>query len=84
MASRGDSRWDDPQARLFLHYGDLTDGAGLRGVLTKCRPDEVYNLGAQSHVRFSFDQPVFTTQVDFDEGLRRMIDWYRSEMPDEK
>jgi len=54
----------DPEARLFLHYGDLTDGAGLRQVLTQCRPDEVYNLGAQSHVRVSFDQPVYTAQVD--------------------
>jgi len=54
----------DPQARLFLHYGDLTDGAGLRRVLTACRPEEVYNLGAQSHVRVSFDQPVYTVQTD--------------------
>jgi GDPmannose 4,6-dehydratase len=54
----------DPEARLFLHYGDLTDGAGLRQVLTACEPDEVYNLGAQSHVRVSFDQPVYTAQVD--------------------
>ena len=53
----------DPQARLFLHYGDLTDGTGLRQVLTKVEPDEIYNLGAQSHVRVSFDQPVYTAQV---------------------
>jgi len=51
-------------ARLFLHYGDLTDGTRLREVITKVKPDEVYNLGAQSHVRVSFDQPVYTTQVD--------------------
>ncbi|MDP7162571.1 MAG: GDP-mannose 4,6-dehydratase, partial [Phycisphaerae bacterium] len=49
--------------RLFLHYGDLSDGTGLRHVLTACQPDEVYNLGAQSHVRVSFDQPVYTAQV---------------------
>ncbi|MFI5379727.1 MAG: GDP-mannose 4,6-dehydratase [Tepidisphaerales bacterium] len=54
----------DPDARLFLHYGDLTDGPGLRNVLTKVQPHEVYNLGAQSHVRVSFDQPVYTVQVD--------------------
>jgi GDPmannose 4,6-dehydratase len=54
----------DPEARLFLHYGDLSDGAGLRQILTACQPDEVYNLGAQSHVRVSFDQPVYTAQVD--------------------
>jgi len=59
--------YQDPHekgARLFLHYGDLTDGSGLRQVLTEVQPDEVYNLGAQSHVRVSFDQPVYTAQVD--------------------
>lgn len=54
----------EPNPRLVLHYGDLTDGAGLRQVLTACQPDEVYNLGAQSHVRVSFDQPVYTCQAD--------------------
>src|SRR3954464_5078413 len=53
-----------PGTRLFLHYGDLTDGIGLREVLTGVQPDEVYNLGAQSHVRVSFDQPVYTVQSD--------------------
>src|SRR5438067_3005017 len=54
----------DPNARLFLHYGDLVDGIGLREILTRVQPDEVYNLGAQSHVRVSFDQPVYTVQAD--------------------
>src|SRR5436190_3055007 len=54
----------DPATRLFLHYGDLVDGIGLREILTRVRPDEVYNLGAQSHVRVSFDQPVYTVQTD--------------------
>jgi len=54
----------DPEARLFLHFADLSDGMGLREVLTRVQPDEVYNLGAQSHVRVSFDQPVYTAQVD--------------------
>ncbi|MGA2230419.1 MAG: GDP-mannose 4,6-dehydratase [Tepidisphaeraceae bacterium] len=54
----------DPNARLFLHYGDLVDGTGLREILTRVVPDEVYNLGAQSHVRVSFDQPVYTVQTD--------------------
>jgi GDPmannose 4,6-dehydratase len=54
----------DPAARLFLHYGDLVDGIGLREILTRVAPDEVYNLGAQSHVRVSFDQPVYTVQTD--------------------
>jgi GDPmannose 4,6-dehydratase len=54
----------NPEARLFLHYGDLVDGTGIREILTRVRPDEVYNLGAQSHVRVSFDQPVYTVQTD--------------------
>jgi GDPmannose 4,6-dehydratase len=54
----------NPEARLFLHYGDLVDGTGLREVLTRVKPDEVYNLAAQSHVRVSFDQPVYTVQAD--------------------
>jgi GDPmannose 4,6-dehydratase len=53
-----------PNARIFLHYGDLVDGTGLREILTRVKPDEVYNLGAQSHVRVSFDQPVYTVQTD--------------------
>jgi len=53
-----------PNANLFLHYGDLVDGTGLREILTRVQPDEVYNLGAQSHVRVSFDQPVYTVQTD--------------------
>lgn len=48
---------------LFLHYGDLTDFNSLLGILTKYNPDEVYNLGAQSHVRVSFDMPVYTGET---------------------
>ena len=47
-------------ARLFLHYGDLNDGASLRRILEEVQPTEIYNLGAQSHVRVSFDMPEFT------------------------
>jgi GDPmannose 4,6-dehydratase len=54
----------DPKAKLFLHYGDLVDGMGIREVLTRVKPSEVYNLGAQSHVRVSFDQPVYTVASD--------------------
>jgi len=64
---RIDHLYRDPHelgARLRLHYGDLTDGAGLRQVLSAVLPDEVYNLGAQSHVRVSFDQPVYTAEAD--------------------
>lgn len=47
-------------ARLFLHYGDLTDGTTLRRILEEVQPIEIYNLGAQSHVRVSFDSPEYT------------------------
>ena len=54
----------EQDTRLFLHYGDLVDGIGLREILTRVRPDEVYNLAAQSHVRVSYEQPVYTIQTD--------------------
>jgi GDPmannose 4,6-dehydratase len=54
----------DPEARMFLHYGDFTDAAGLRRILQRVMPDEVYNLGAQSHVKVSFEQPEYTGNVD--------------------
>lgn len=50
----------NPEARLFLHYGDLTDGVTLRRILEEVKPLEIYNLGAQSHVRVSFDSPEYT------------------------
>ena len=53
----------DPNARLFLHYGDLTDGQALTNLVLDLEPDEIYNLGAQSHVRVSFDSPVYTLQT---------------------
>jgi GDPmannose 4,6-dehydratase len=51
-------------ANLTLHYGDLSDGTALRRVLEKVQPDEIYNLGAQSHVRVSFDIAEYTADVD--------------------
>lgn len=50
----------NPDTRLFLHYGDLTDGSRLVTLLSQIRPDEIYNLAAQSHVRVSFDEPEYT------------------------
>lgn len=64
--ARIDHLYRDPHetdVRLFLHYGDLADGTGLRRVLEKVQPDEVYNLGAQSHVKVSFEQPEYTADV---------------------
>jgi len=63
---RLDPIYADPHERgtaLFLHYGDVTDGASLRHILEKSRPDEIYNLAAQSHVRVSFDQAEYTADV---------------------
>ncbi len=48
---------------MFLHYGDLTDGQNLTNLVLDVQPDEIYNLGAQSHVRVSFDAPAYTVQV---------------------
>jgi len=50
-------------AKLFLHHGDLSDAGNIRKVLEAICPDEFYNLGAQSHVRISFDQPEYTADV---------------------
>ena len=55
---------DDLDGRFFLHYGDITDGAHLMGLVADVAPDEVYHLAAQSHVKVSFDQPVFSVEVD--------------------
>jgi GDPmannose 4,6-dehydratase len=49
--------------RLTLHFGDLSDGTGLRRIISTVMPDEIYNLGAQSHVRVSFDEPEYTADV---------------------
>lgn len=53
----------EEKARFFLHYGDLTDGTTLRRILEEIEPQEVYNLGAQSHVRVSFDSPEYTVDT---------------------
>jgi len=64
--SRIDHIYKDPHdttAQLFLHYGDLTDGQNLTNLVLDLQPDEIYNLGAQSHVRVSFDSPQYTVQT---------------------
>ncbi len=63
---RLDSIYNDPHdagTRLFLHYGDLTDAQNLTNLTLDLEPEEIYNLGAQSHVRVSFDSPVYTLQA---------------------
>ena len=57
-------RIDHIYDRLKLHYGDLTDATNIIGVIKRVEPDEIYNLGAQSHVKVSFETPEYTAQVD--------------------
>jgi GDPmannose 4,6-dehydratase len=65
--TRIDHIYQDPHSlnpKLFLHYGDLTDGVNMTNLIHQIQPTEVYNLGAQSHVQVSFTMPQYTTQVD--------------------
>ena len=91
---RIDHIYIDPHERyapLHLHYGDLSDGTGLRRILELARPDEVYNLGAQSHVKVSFEQSEYTADVvatgtlrfleavrDYDENNRQGVRFYQA------
>ncbi|WP_420152918.1 GDP-mannose 4,6-dehydratase [Siphonobacter sp.] len=64
---RIDHLYQDPHeqdVRFHLHYGDLTDSTNVIRLIQETQPDEIYNLGAQSHVRVSFDEPEYTAQVD--------------------
>ncbi len=76
---RIDHLYKDPheQPKLKLVYGDLTDGANLSTIINEIKPDEVYNLGAQSHVRVSFDMPIFTVNTDA-LGTLRLLEAIRS------
>lgn len=73
---RIDHIFQDPHQagkKLILHYGDLSDSSNIARLLEKIRPDEIYNLGAQSHVRVSFDIPEYTADVD-GIGTLRILD----------
>ena len=77
---RIDHLYADPHnsdIHLRLHYGDLADGNCLTRILEIAQPDEIYNLGAQSHVRVSFDQPVFTADVDAT-GVLKLLEAVRN------
>jgi GDPmannose 4,6-dehydratase len=77
--ARIDHLYRDPHVndvRLFLHYGDLADSVQMVKLLYKLQPDEVYNLGAQSHVRVSFDIPEYTGDVD-GLGVQRILEAIR-------
>ena len=66
----------EPEARLFLYYGDLSDAGLLTELIWNIQPDEVYNLGAQSHVRVSFDMPEYTANITA-LGTTRMLEALR-------
>ncbi len=76
---RIDHLYKDPHEhpRLRLVYGDLTDGGNLSTIVNEVKPDEVYNLGAQSHVRVSFDTPIYTADTDA-LGTLRLLEAIRS------
>ena len=77
---RIDHLYADPHnsdIHLRLHYGDIADGNCLTRILEIAQPDEIYNLGAQSHVRVSFDQPVFTADVDAT-GVLKLLEAVRN------
>ena len=67
--------------RLHLHHGDLTDSANLNKLLRQIHPDEIYNLGAQSHVKVSFEVPEYTAQVDA-LGTLRLLDAMQNQCPE--
>ncbi len=67
-------------AKMFLHYGDLCDSSSLRHIMEKVNPDEVYNLGAQSHVKVSFEEPEYTVDV-VALGTLRLLEAIRDYMP---
>jgi GDPmannose 4,6-dehydratase len=67
----------DTDSRFLLHYGDLTDGSRLEQLVERISPDEVYNLAAQSHVRISFDEPIYTANV-VALGMLRLLEAIRT------
>jgi GDPmannose 4,6-dehydratase len=71
----------DPKTRLFLHYGDLTDGSRMSNLLATIQPDEIYNLAAQSHVRVSFDEPEYTGDTT-GLGTIRLLEAFRQSAPE--
>ncbi len=73
----------DPKAKLFLHYADLTDGSRLATLLAEIKPEEIYNLAAQSHVRVSFDEPEYTGDTT-GLGTIRLLEAIRQAVPEAK
>ena len=78
---RIDHLYQDPHINhrhFVLHYGDLTDSSNLTRIIAEVQPDEVYNLGAQSHVAVSFESPEYTADVD-GMGTLRLLEAIRSD-----
>lgn len=73
----------NPAARMFLHYGDLSDGSRLSSLLAQIQPDEIYNLAAQSHVRVSFYEPEYTGEIT-GLGTTRLLEAMRQSSPGAK
>lgn len=73
----------EPESKLILHYGDITDGVGISNLLRDIQPTEIYNLAAQSHVQVSFAMPDFTAQVDA-VGTIRLLEAIRASKIDTK
>lgn len=92
--SRIDHLYQDPHingVKLFLHYGDLSDAGNIRKIIFEIQPDEIYHVGAQSHVRVSFDMPEYTSDItglgtirilegikDFKEQTGKLIKFYQA------
>lgn len=83
MAENQDSRVIHIADKITTHYGDLIDESSIDRILTQVKPNEIYNIGAQSHVRISFDMPQFTVKTNA-LGVLNMLESYRRICPDSK
>ena len=83
MSENQDSRVYHLTDQITTHYGDLLDESSIDRILEKVRPDEIYNIGAQSHVRISFDMPQFTVKTNA-LGVLNMLESYRRVVPNAK
>ena len=83
MSENQDSRVVHLEGKIHTHYGDLLDESSIDRMLVQIKPDEIYNIGAQSHVRISFDMPQFTVKTNA-LGVLNMLESYRRICPEAK
>lgn len=83
VAENQDYRLKNIENKIFLHYGDLLDVPSLTRIISEVKPDEIYNLGAMSHVRISFDVPSFTIQTNA-MGVLNLLEVYKNIVPKAK